>query len=521
VSLFNQTQSIIRSFKQNQQFRLSGYTLLYLLFPNLIFVGGWFRWEIGILALFILVIAFYKSLLLFDGKVLANDQTTNNKLKAWLLLISVFICIVSGIGGFTFQGDVDKHYGILRDLIVLPWPVVYEENFLVDSAVHLNYYLGYYLPVAFISKVTGLALADAFMFVWTVTGLYLTLRWVVVLAGRSIPLVAVAIFLFFGGQDFLYALIKIPIKWMFTGELIPFQIFKMEIATEAVVHNNILQFYSPMVSMTWCPQHVLGGWLATALIFYQYEKQQSVKSIVFIFTLTFIWSVFNAFGFVLILLFLLIKKGIPAFLTFQNIVGGLVLVTLMGFYFQAHYSIAESGWLWQVIPGNSWLPKMLAFLLIEFGFYALLSFYFVKQQSWKLIWWSSCFTLILLPLYVIGYFNDFLMRAAVPSLFIISIAFIQYFGDLKYRYKYQLLVLFIVLANIPYLTLRYRVKDEGAEQQNVANSLSVTKLREEKWFNAQYFGKNNSIYWLYLASKQRRNVDELLEDIQSKETTRE
>ena len=184
---------------------------------------------------------------------------------------------------------------------------------------------------------------------------------------------------------------------MFTGELIPFQIFKMEIATEAVVHNNILQFYSPMVSMTWCPQHVLGGWLATALIFYQYEKHQSVTSIVFIFTLTFIWSVFNAFGFVLILFFLLIKKGVPAFLSFQNVVGGLVLVALMGFYFQAHYSISESGWLWQIIPGNSWLPKMLVFLLIEFGLYALLSFYFVMQQSWKLIWWSSCVTLILPP----------------------------------------------------------------------------------------------------------------------------
>ena len=506
-------------FKKSGVYRLTFYSLLYLLLPNLIFVSGWFRWEVSLPVLLILLGAFYLILSDFQRKYnISKEDNPSLRVHLLVMAVAVIVCVVSGIGGFTFQGDQDKHYGVLRDLIVQPWPVVYQQNFLVESAVHLNYYLAYYLPVALLAKVVGIVWADALIFFWTFCGVYLVLRWVLIWKGKSLGLIAILIFLFFGGQDFLYALLKIPVKWALLGELIPFHVFREEIAAEAVVHNNILQFYAPIVSMTWCPQHVLGGWLAAALIFQQFTQLKSLKSAAFILSLTFIWSVFNSIGLAIILLVLLLKKGFSPFISFQNLLGALSLTLLAGFFFQAHYSIAQSGWIWEAIPGKSWLPKVLVFLSIEFGIYAWLSYRFVKHQDWKLIWWAAIAVLFVIPFYVIGYFNDFLMRAAVPSLFIISIVFIQYFSALNYKYKYHFLFVFLFFANIPYFTLRYIVKNRVEDQNSVAKSPSVTKLREESWFNAQYLGRNKSVYWLYLSAKQKILLDESEEAIRLRQT---
>ena len=488
-------------FLNNQTYRLSVYSILYLLIPNVLFVAGWFRWEVSIPALLIMVLCLYISINDFKEYIPTSIKKVSVKSDIIISLIALGVCIISGIGGFTFQGDVDKHYGILKDLITESWPVVYPENQLSEGLVHLNYYLAYYLPSAFLSKITSIYLADLYIFLWTFIGLYLTLRWVVAFSNKTTIVICILIFLFFGGQDFLYAAIKIPIKWVFTGDLISAHIFKMEIAQEAVVHNNILQFYSPIVSMTWCPQHVLGAWLATALIIYDYGERKRIKNVVFIFSLTFIWSVFNGFGLVVILFIFLIKKGVKPLLSFQNVAGSLVCLVLAGVYFKAHYSISESGWLWEFIPGKSWLPKIIIFLFIEFGVYALLAFKYAIKHRWKHLWWGALITLVLIPFYVIGYFNDFLMRTAVPSLFIISILVIQYFGEISFRWKYHFLVIFIILANIPFVTLRYKVQGAEAYQENVANSISVVKIREDKWFNSQYFGKSNSLYWKYMAPK--------------------
>ncbi len=505
--------------KKSSTYRLTFFSLLYLLLPNLIFVAGWFRWELALVVLLILLGSFYLVLSDFHRKFNGiKEDNLSFRVHLLVVAVAVVVCAVSGIGGFTFQGDQDKHYGVLRDLIVQPWPVVYQENFLVESAVHLNYYLAYYLPVALLAKLVGIAWADALMFLWTFFGVYSVLRWVLLWKGKNLPLIAMLIFLFFGGQDFLYALFKIPVKWVLLGDLIPFHVFREEIAAEAVVHNNMLQFYAPIVSMTWCPQHVLGGWLAAALIFHQFSQLKSLKSAAFIVSLTFIWSVFNSIGLTIILLMLLFKKGFLSFISFQNLLGALSLTVLVAFFFQAHYSIAESGWIWEAIPGKSWLPKIFVFLMIEFGIYAWLSYRFVKNQDWKLIWWAAIAVLFVIPFYVVGYFNDFLMRAAVPSLFIISIVFIQYFSALNYKYKYHLLFVFLFFANIPYFTLRYIVKDRVEDQNNVANSPSVTKLREAAWFNAQYLGRNESVYWLYLSAKQKILLDESEEAIQLRQT---
>ena len=50
----------------NQTYRLSVYTILYLLIPNILFVAGWFRWEVAIPALIVLIFCLYKVLVSFS-----------------------------------------------------------------------------------------------------------------------------------------------------------------------------------------------------------------------------------------------------------------------------------------------------------------------------------------------------------------------------------------------------------------------------------------------------------------------
>ncbi|WP_020532191.1 hypothetical protein [Flexithrix dorotheae] len=486
--------------KTKNQNLLPFWTIIYLGLPSLIFILGWLKPLIalpGTVFFITSIYFFYQSL--SDEEVIPfhSKLTLNGQILIWLLAISS--ALYAGIGGYIFHGDTNKHFAIIFDLINKSWPVVYEENYLTNDPVFLDYYIGYYLPTGLLGKIFGITHSNLILIIWASVGIYLVFRWVLIFSGENLIFLSIIVFLLLGGQDFLYSAIKVPIKYLFTGVWNDPYIFKMEVAAEASVHNNLLQYYGPMVGLTWAPQHYIGGWLATSLFIHQILYKKSLSNIGFIMSLTPIWSIFNTIGLVPFFLFFAFYFRLKKIFSFQNLLGGGFCMLVMFFYFQAHFSIEISGWVWEFIPGKSWPFKVIIFAIVEYGLYLLLIYKFILKSQFKLFTIISAISLLLITLYAIGMFNDFLMRSGVPGMFVISIVLVKYFKSVQQKKLKWVLGLIVLMSCIPYFYLRYRVKERLAEQEKIENSSSVVNIYEDTWFNSQYLGKSTSIFYKYLS----------------------
>ncbi|MBX2840132.1 MAG: hypothetical protein KTR26_00060 [Flammeovirgaceae bacterium] len=481
---------------------LSYWTIIYLGLPTIIFIIGWLKLWIAIFGAGCFIISiffFYKSLGKEEKIQIGSKLTLTNQVLIWLMAISTVL--YAGIGGYIFHGDTNKHFAIIFDLVNERWPVVYEENFLTKDPVFLDYYIGYYLPTGLLGKIFGIENTNLFLIIWASIGVYLVFRWVLIFSRERLIFLSIIVFLLLGGQDFLYSAIKIPIKFLFIGEWNDPYIFEMEVSAEASVHNNLLQYYAPMVGLTWAPQHYIGGWLATSLFMHQIIYKKTFVNIGFILSLTPIWSIFNTIGLVPFFLFFVFHYKFKDAFSLQNLLGGGFNMLILFFYFQAHFPIEITGWVWEFVPGKSWVFKILIFALIEYGLYILLIHEYILKSQFKFFVIISAICLLLFTLYAIGMFNDFLMRSGVPGMFVISIVLVKYFKSVQQKKLKIILGFVILLSCIPYLFLRYRVKDRLAEQERVENSSSVVNIYEDAWFNSQYLGRSSSVFYKYFSKK--------------------
>ncbi|MBL8063077.1 MAG: hypothetical protein JNK32_08675, partial [Anaerolineales bacterium] len=127
-------------------------SILYLILPFFFFLFGWVRLTIAIPLAIIILLALYKLLL-------TNHQlppTVNHQPSTvyWLLLTILWL-FLSGIGGYAFQNwDHNWRNVVLRDLMNFDWPVYYAhpESGPIKMLV---YYVGYWLPSAWVGKFFG------------------------------------------------------------------------------------------------------------------------------------------------------------------------------------------------------------------------------------------------------------------------------------------------------------------------------------------------------------------------------
>lgn len=130
--------------------------------------------------------------------------------------------------------SIDQH-----DLVYLDWPVTYNTS---EVQFHLNYYFAYFLPPAALAKILGFETVDNLMIIWSVLGLYLSFLWFIKLSNAKSIIWAICFLLFLGGQDFLYAWLKLQANSLVGEEAIAQQVFEQEISTVCVFHNTILRY---------------------------------------------------------------------------------------------------------------------------------------------------------------------------------------------------------------------------------------------------------------------------------------
>ena len=407
-------------------------SIIYIALPVFIFLAGWLRLLIAIPVCAVFLISIF---LLQKNKPEPVAWRLTRKdtgvIVAVLLILALWV-FLSGIGGFSFQNfDFDDRNAIFRDLINKSWPAIY--NFPVESTGMiegigeiplqgmLSYYIAFWLPAALFGKLFGWYAANAFLYFWALTGAALVVYYIFRTLRRT-SVWSVLILIFFSGLDIVGYILR------YKGE-IPSIISHIEWWSE-------YQYSSNTTLLFWVFNQVLVPWLVMLLLL----NMKNTKSLFFLYALLFIYGPFPFLGF---FPFVLWKayKGYPVFsgaeksagkstlskllyrclcwfcdgvrraVSFENLAGGISLLTIFYLYFSNNVA---SG---RYMGLNFIIPAYFPFFVFEVGLYLLLLFvYFRKDPAY----WICLISLLLIPLYKVGDYQDFCMRVSIPAIFMIQ-----------------------------------------------------------------------------------------------------
>lgn len=469
-------------------------TILYLTLPLLIFVLGWLRLEVGIPIALAIATSCYL--------VLRNSQKENlfpTDTRGRLKIISIFAFLflwtmLSGTGGiFGYQNsDFATHNGRLHDLITYSWPVV------LSSGQTFIYYFAYYLPGALLGKIIGYESASVFMLAWTFAGIILLSLWIFRLLKIKPSWIIILVFIFFSGLDALGYMLS-------TGEFFLGRGIKG--GKDGIEYwargQEFLGYNSNTFLLYWSPHHALGGWLTSALLFFEVVRKKRVANIVFIWVLSILWSPFVTVG-----LLPFVGYGLAGnfrrLFSFQNIFGAGSVVLILVPYFLAGSTFKNpQGWIWQVTTIVDFWPHLALFYLLEFGLYALIVFeYWDKMtKEFRAFFVLSLFVLFALPMYSYGFYNDFMLRASIPALFFLFLVVSAYIINKGISFKNiviknSALKLLFVLLLIGSCTAVVEIARAGYNPFKRRPPMSIVDFGFHSY---QFLGSSDSFFYKYLA----------------------
>ena len=415
-------------------------SLLYLALPYGIFFFGYLHWYFAVVCGICLFLG-----LGFSWRVpLKIPQVTIAPAHLLLVVIvAFFFLILAGVGGYGHQdGDWPKHNAILRVLIQQPWPVSYSVSVEqgtspVTLTIPLVYYVAYYLPAAVVGKLFGWFWANQALFLWSYLGLCLALLWFVVLAQRA-SLLTLLIFVCFSGLDVVGLAI---VRKIFLQEPIAFLYWE-----HIERWSGNWQYPANSTLLFWVPNQALGGWIVCAMIFSALLYGTEKKALIFYLALTPLWAPFVTLGLLpyFIADFFSGKKSwltrVTDYVSFSNVAGVLFLFLLTLFYGAKFYEIplpltpVSKGLVFThpVVPGLSVIESVT--LLVLFVVFEFLLYLFLIYKSGlplsareRLCLQTTLIFLLILPLYRYGFWNDLVMRASIPALFILCVFVVRAF----------------------------------------------------------------------------------------------
>lgn len=498
-------------------------SLSYLFFPTLIFFLFLFSWKVKALFFLLListVIVFFRSKIPFKKIELPWRQWRKKYLSSVMICAAGTLAwlMLSGVGGFGLQnGDWIKHNAILKDLIDRPWPVEYSEEEVHSlfkgetiQRTHLVYYLSYYIPAALCGKLLGWDVANVALFLWTWLGLLLTYLWCLCLLNLNAhpkKMVAFAcLFPLLGGMDFVGYVHKMQsiMNW---GDHIEWW---NGLAT--------MQYSSTASLISWVPQHALPAWLAMLVLLYAWglESYARLNVIGLVLMSSLGWSPFGFLGILPFACLLLYGSRLLSYVKEHVFYVFMVLFWGLSFYFyyrsgsfSPNLDVGFFSLIWS--RNQSALFDYGAFLFIE-----LLPFIVVISMAWflssmgektfltsahKKIILLSLLTLLILPLFRMGIWNDLVMRASIPALLILQIftfrGLLYFFESRNYSFV-PIAFIFLVVSSISSLE---ELERSVPFWQNFSLQTFAPPRYEDILPTPQAFGEGSDLAKQYVGSK--------------------
>ena len=485
---------------------LIGWTLAYLTFPITAFLFGWLRWPLAVTAAAMVIFLsyrIYRDSHRSDSKANAGPSRLSHLLAP--ALVAILWMVPSGIGSFGTQtSDYDKHNAMFHDLLVQPWPVSYSTTPTPDhptpKRMPLVYYVAYYIPAALVGRAGSPELLHPTEFIYAGIGVWLVLLWFRTLSGMNNGL-AYLLFVFFSGMDFLG---QKALKGHFS------------LGTSHIEFWSTTWQYSSNTSLLyWVPQHAIPAWLATSLILHDTLTLKTSRNVGYYFALALPWSPFATIGLLPLLAINVAMSPVRQCLSARNLLGGGGLAIVFGLYYSSRFPDTHSGWIWVFSDFASLLPALLTFELLEFGIYSLACAIVLRRTPDRLfaVFLTTTVTLALIPLYKMGIWNDFAMRASIPSLFVIQLAVAKVIGDKPNLWQLPTLVLIACLGIGALCPIREIVRPLLNWREGPFPERSVVKQPPD--VAIQYVGDENSFFFKHL-SKPLSEGESLPEQLQDK-----
>jgi hypothetical protein len=381
-------------------------TLFYLLIPSILFLLTWIHLWIGVPC--VLMIFFY----VWKIPQNSSENTISPSILWACLTISIIINFLLGIGEFRpqtydFQANNYKYY----DLITHDLPVYYAQQ-----KTYLCYYTGYYLPTALLAKIFGIASAKYFSFVWSVFGLWLVLVWVANFQRKN-SLLLVSIIILFSNAWIAY---KLLINFELFQEYIRpyfFQINQFKLINETLIKNY-----------AWATQHTLPACLGACVLIQSFRENETFRDLrllLIILLSTMFWSPLTTIGLFPFVGFLFLKNVQKLFLQTKWQDLRQILILVLAFLPLILYFISTEGvhaknteFIWQTGVSQWWILYLI-YAFFNFIIWGI-TLYTNKNQL-KNLWIIAVIFPCLIAFYRIGIYNDFNIRVAFPSFFILSI----------------------------------------------------------------------------------------------------
>jgi hypothetical protein len=319
-----------------------------------------------------------------------------------------------------------------------------------------------------------------------VLGVLLTLAWFVRLVGSARIALVVPIFVFAGGLDVL-GILALGHSWP------PW--LRFEWWTPPWYYPSNVQL------LLWVPQHALGAWLATALLVDRGLRGTLPPVAALLVGTALFWSPFAALGLLPFVVYWCARQPASLLGGWRNWAAAPLILVLASFYASLAHPLPH-GWMGARLLATVW-RRYLLFVGLKVGVYAALCALSLRRDARSLGLLSvAVITLLVIPCYQMGLYNDFVMRVSIPSLFVLWLFVARSLADPWPGLTRRLLWgAFLVGAIGPCLQLAWATAHWKVGIPDPATIAAIPVLQHEKdpAIARQYIGDRTAFFFRVLA----------------------
>lgn len=387
--------------------------VLYLVAPLFLFFCFYIRPEVGIPGCGLIAWCIYSIWKKTQWSAIRTD------IKSLLIILPIsiaWLALGGNFGGLPQNADWLKHYAVINF-------IAQHSNQLSDT-YHghfevLREYLGWYLIPGLIVKALNGHDQVLAAGIWTLIGIVLFFALITHHLKRKMKharLIVPLVFILFSGLDI--------IGFFLTHHRLEFNV---------AFWAGWIHYSSNTSSLFWAPEHALPSWLGIAILMRQIDRATLTPYVVLIGSAILFWSPFAMIGLLPFGLAVILKNDAKKIPLNKQTVATLLLITLpLILYLTANTQDILRGWIWENRCVYTQTPCFTGlgyaqFLLIEIG--AIVILLFANKETRSLFLVLATGSLMLIPLYRIGFWTDLAKSGSIPALAFLSIGMARLMGS--------------------------------------------------------------------------------------------